>query len=212
MIIQYTNKRKKFEKLIRKLGYIDRSPIINPRYKKVRVLKEINLPQNVEIYISTKHFINKKSYLWHRYCHLIEELNKDKKIKKEDIKIGIRETIVGILYKEDKKNQVCELEWEIKYWYRFFKLNKNDMYKFYLIVLRNFKPILKNGTSYLKPINGGILVSHPSGMRIFKNDFLEKKTSQREKINMRFFNFSKINSCGDQYAVYDENFNLHPTI
>lgn len=216
MIIKISKKRKEFEKLLRKLGYRDRSPIIKGKYKKKIVLKGIKFPQDVEVWGFVKYFMNKKSYLWYKYCQLIEELNKDvSEIEKKNIKFYIKEIMKGILYDNDKKSVVSEMGWEIQYWYRFSKVNKNDLYKIYLNSIKNFKRLLKSGefgAKSIKPFPGVILVSHPSGMRLFKNDFLEKKASQREKINMRFFNFSKVNSCGDQYAVYDENLDLHPTI
>lgn len=204
MKIKYPPKRLEFEKFLKKMGYRNRLPL---KYK-VQEQKDLILENFDTGPIKIKGFIklypNKKSYIW--FCYQ-EMLNDSRVVSKEYMK-----TTLSMIAKQinlNKHSRIAEVGWEILMGHTIILWTKSDRTKLYFKLIKQLKLILKNGDWGINPNPGEILVSRPGGLRYGAIHGLEI-SKERGHINQRIFNFGKVNSYGDQYAIYDENLNLQP--
>jgi len=198
----------KFERLLKKIGYYDNSPIIkNVQKLKKNILKEYNDKFNIEIIGFIYYYPNKKSYIWRCYQEL---LNNPKLTKKEIIKY-LLEICRGIIFTE--KTRMAEVGWEILYSNNLLTKSKRDLFILYLHILKDLKILLIQEFFKIKPKPGDILVSRPRGLKFKVHNINTdwEGMRQRSLSAQKMFNFSKLNEFGDQYARYDDNLNLHPT-
>lgn len=198
----------KFERLLKKIGYYDNSPIIkNVQKLKKSILKEYNDKFNIEIIGFIYYYPNKKSYIWRCYQEL---LNNPKLTKKEIIKY-LLEICRGIIFTE--KTRMAEVGWEILYSNNLLTKSKRDLFILYLHILKDLKILLIQEFFKIKPKPGDILVSRPRGLKFKVHNINTdwEGMRQRSLSAQKMFNFGKLNEFGDQYARYDDNLNLHPT-
>jgi hypothetical protein len=198
----------KFERLLKKIGYYDNSPIIkNVQKLKKNILKEYNDKFNIEIIGFIYYYPNKKSYIWRCYQEL---LNNPKLTKKEIIKY-LLEICRGIIFTE--KTRMAEVGWEILYSNNLLTKSKRDLFILYLHILKDLKILLIQEFFKIKPKPGDILVSRPRGLKFKVHNINTdwEGMRQRSLSAQKMFNFGKLNEFGDQYARYDDNLNLHPT-
>ena len=104
MIILPPKKRIEFERLLKELGYKDRSPVL-PKEKKM--MKQINyMCQDgaMAIYLFFIPYFNKKSYLWLEFMDHYDS---------PDLKSKIKNLAEKICF--DEKTRLAEIGWEAKY-------------------------------------------------------------------------------------------------
>jgi hypothetical protein len=197
MIIKISGKRKKFERILKKIGYKDQSPILKVDKLEYPVLKELS-GDAYEIFYFTKSYFNKKTYLYEFFLYNYEL---DKKEIKKELKILCKD----IIYKE--KTRVCEVGWGINNSNMLYFSTKDHLKKIYFEIIKIGKVIFKDGTDVLVPKEGDILVSKPEGGKILGSSNHERyliAQKQRGKINKKF-GFGDIKKQGSQYARYDKN-------
>jgi hypothetical protein len=193
--IKASKSRLEFEKILRKIGCKDRSPIQTN-------IKQLTIPllQNTELEGMVSGFYifypNKKSYLYDYYSSRVSHMKYRKLVK------YLRLVYNEIDYKE--KTRICEVGWRVELGLRTIQFSVTDRARLYLNVLRCGKKILKNGNELYTPRENDMLISYPDGphsIRIFLN--------KRGKINQKI-GFGELKRSGNQYAKYDKNLNLIP--
>lgn len=198
----------KFERLLKKIGYYDNSPIKkNIQKLKQPILKKYNDSYNIEIIGFIYYYPNKKSYVWRCY----EELLSDKKLTKKELLKYLIIICNGIILSE--KTRISEVGWEILYSNNLLTKSKRDLFLLYFQILRDLKILLKEGFIEIKPKPGDILVSRPRGLKFKVHNVNTNWEGMRQRSlsAQKMFNFGKLNEWGDQYARYDESLNLFPT-
>jgi hypothetical protein len=199
----------KFERLLKKIGYYDNSPIIkNIKKLEQPILKKYKDEFDIELIGFIKYYPNKKSYIWSCYQELLDD---PKLIKKEVIKY-LLEICKGIIFTE--KTRIAEVGWEILYVHNLYCKSKRDLSILYLKILRDLKIILKEEFCGILPRSGDILVGRPRGLKfgyIGVAGTKSKGSRQRGLSTQKMLRFSKTNIWNEQYARYDEDLNLHPT-
>lgn len=204
MIINVPQKRKEFERLLLKLGYRDRTPII-PKQKKVT--KQINYMCNdgaIALYLYAIPYYNKKSFVYLEFLYHYHKPGLEQRIKK---------LTKSIYYHE--KTRLGFIGWEAKYTKQPNEFSLEDRKKIFFNFLKEATSSIENGFESLegfKPKVGDILVGQPQGVKInqgFTDSSIELGTRQRGLVGERF-GLSKVDQYGFQYARYDENLILRP--
>lgn len=196
-LIRASKRRCRFEKIFKKLGYRDRSPIQNKFEFTYFPILERYHSSGIMITGFYKVYQNKKSYLYEFYLTNYETM-KYKKLYK-NMKLISNE----IIYNEN--GRMCEIGWRIDNSIRLVNLNQQQKVKLYINVLRFAKIILKYGNEYYKPRKNDIILSKPD--QIHRIPMPLKKFNKRGKINQKI-GFGEIKQSGTQYAKYDENLTL----
>lgn len=204
MKIKYPTKRVEFEKLLKEIGYKNRLPLnYKVKEQKNLILEDCNTgPIKIKGFI--KLYPNKKSYIWFCYQEMITKNIEIKEIKKTL-------SMIARQINFNHHSRIAEVGWEISMGHTIILWTKSERTKLYFRLIKKLKLILKNGDWGIDPNPGEILISRPRGLRygeIHGNGY--KISEERGHINQRIFNFGKVNSYGDQYAIYDENLNLQP--
>jgi hypothetical protein len=204
MIINVSKKRKEFEKIIRKLGYRDRSPILtNDIEESYPILEELS-GHSFQIFYFTIPYFNKKTYVYRFFIENYSEYSKKDMLKQ--LKILTKD----IIYKE--KTKMIEVGWGITNDDRILYSTKNHLKNIYIGVIKFAKIVIKMGNSNLSPNEGDILISKPDGGKLLARDTpdnIKKGTEQRGNINTKL-GFGPIKEQKTQYGRYDENLILRP--
>jgi len=203
VILLPPKKRTEFERLLKELGYKDRSPVL-PKEKKI--MKQINYMCNdgaMAIYLFFIPYYTKKSYLWLEYLDYHNS---------PDIKERIESLAQRIHY--DEKTKLAEIGWEAKYTKQPYDFSLEDRKKVFFSFLKEAQYSLHNGFDSLniKPNTGDILVGKPQGVKInqgFTDSSIELGTRQRALVGKRF-GLGNVYEDGFQYGKYDENLNIIP--
>jgi hypothetical protein len=199
MFVSPSEKRVEFEKLIKVLGYKDQSPILNNNEKiKYPILKNLS-QNNYEIFYFTTPYFNKKTYLYKFFTENYNLYSKNEMLKELNV------LCKNILYKE--KTRVCEVGWGIDNSQQLYFSTKEHLKKIYLSVIQESKVYFFNGTEYLHPKEGDILVSKPDGGKLLGHNDSKRfliGREQRAKINYKF-GFGMLKEHNSQYARYDKN-------
>jgi hypothetical protein len=196
-LIKANKKRCRFEKILKKLGHIDRIPIQNKFEFIYFPILECYHSNGLIITGFYKVYQNKKSYLYEFYL-INQKTMRYKKLYK-NMKLISDE----IIYKE--KGRMCEIGWRIDNSIRLINLTQQQKVKLYINVLRFAKIILKYGNEHYTPRPNDIVLSKPD--QIQRMPMPLKKFNKRGKINEKI-GFGKIKQSGSQYAKYDANLTL----
>lgn len=209
VIQKFSPKILKFERLLKKIGFYDNSPIIkNINKLEKSILEKYKNKFNIELIGFIKYYPNKKSYIWSCY----QELCKDPKLSKKDIIKYLLIICKGIVFLE--KTRIAEVGWEILYSHNLFHKSKRDLSILYLNILKDLKIILKEEFCGIKPKPGDVLVGRPRGLKFGFTGVAGsgyEGSKQRGLSTQKFLNFSKTNIWNEQYARYDNNLDLYPT-
>lgn len=201
MFIKVSKKRKEFERIIFKIGYRDRSPILpNPEKLTHKIFPELS-GQSVEIFYFTIPYFNKKTYL---YKFFIDNHNK---FSKKEMKRELNILCNNILYHE--KTRIVEIGWGINNSNQLLFSTKSHLKKIYFSVLKKAKTDFTLGDNILKPIEGDILVSKPEGTKLLNPHSIKEGTKQRGNINTRI-GFGPIREHESQYGRYNYELVLNP--
>lgn len=234
MFVKAPKKRTEFERILKRLGYKDQSPIFfsdlairkDQQRKLIKILKTLKNKYHPEILNNGKKiehqiledisgssytilyftipYFNKKSYLYSFFIENYTSLSKKEMMKQ--LKVLCKE----ILYKE--KTRICEVGWSINNYKSLYFSTKEHLIKIYFEIIKKGKKELIIGDQILKPKVGDVLVSKPDGGKLIgtsTNERYLKGREQRGLINKKF-GFGNIKSQNSQYARYDENLILKP--
>lgn len=196
--------RLEFERLIRKLGYRDRSPIY-PREEKIR--NQINYMcqdgSAMGIFCFLIPFRTKKSYIFidFKYLKWINDPYLELKIK----------TLAEYI-KLEEKTRIGEVGWEVIYTKNPDQFTLKEKVKIVFDLFQRMSLMLKDGAFKFTPQTGDILASRPYGPKInegFTDSSIIEGTNQRGRVAQRF-GFGSVKQNDFQYARYDENGTLNP--
>lgn len=203
MIILPPKKRIEFERLLKELGYKDRSPVL-PKEKKM--MKQINYMCSdgaMAIYLFFIPYFNKKSYLWLEFIDHCDS---------PDVKTKIKNLAEKICF--DEKTKLAEIGWEAKYTKQPYDFSLEDRKKVFFSFVKEAHHSLQNGFDSLniRPNPGDILVGKPQGVKInqgFTESSIELGTRQRAIVGKRF-GLGDVYEDGFQYGKYDGDLNIIP--
>lgn len=196
--------RLEFERLIRKLGYRDRSPI---HKRKDRIRNQINYMcqdgSAMGIFCFLIPFLTKKSYIYidFKYLKWINDPYLELKIK----------TLAEYI-KLEEKTRIGEVGWEVIYTKNPDQFTLKEKVKIIFDLFQRMTLMLEKGAFKFTPQPGDILASRPYGPKInegFTNSSIIEGTNQRGRVAQRF-GFGSVKQNDFQYARYDENGNLNP--
>lgn len=201
MHIQPSDKRKKFEKLLKELGYRDRSPVYPKEDKRYQ---QVNFKCNdgaMAIYTFVILYQTKKSYL---YLEFLDHYNSP------DVKDKLKALAERIHFHE--KGRLAEVGYEVKYTKQPSEFSLEERKKIFYEFIKYTYENLHDGIVKIKPKPGDILAAKPHGPKLndgFNESSLIVGKRQRALV-ARKFGFGDLQEDGFQYARYDENCDLHP--
>ena len=201
MHIQPSDKRKKFEKLLKELGYRDRSPVYPKEDKRYQ---QVNFKCNdgaMAIYTFVILYQTKKSYL---YLEFLDHYNSP------DVKDKIKTLAERIYFHE--KGRLCEVGYEVKYTKQPSEFSLEERKKIFYEFIKYTYENLHDGIVKIKPKPGDILAAKPHGPKLndgFNESSLVVGKRQRALV-ARKFGFGELYEDGFQYARYDEKCELKP--
>ena len=201
MIIKPSEKRIKFERLLKELGYKDQSPILKKEEKRKKQTNYVFEDGAMAIYVYVKPYFNKKSYLYEEFLDHYDD---------SDIKDKIKSLAKIILYKE--RTRIAEVEWEAVYTKQPTDFTLEQRKKVFFDFMRETKSYLYNGLLDLNPKEGDILAANPRGPKIdkgFTEESLALGAKQRSIVD-RKFGFGEVYNDGFQYCRYDKDLFLKP--
>lgn len=203
-IIKASETRRKFERLLYKLGYRDRSPIdLKKKRESTKVAKEC-FPKSI-LYIEFFSFTysNKKSYIYEQYQKDIKNLSNQEIIKKYKF------TLNKIKFPSGRISEIC---WQIMWDRDPSMLTKNQHKQILYRIIREFKSIRETKKYYTEVIPNQILVSKPWGNQLYYSlgtqdniDLVRKRSLVNSK-----FGFGELDEYGCEYAIFDDTLYLNP--
>jgi hypothetical protein len=197
------NDIKKFEILLKDIGYEDESPIYTKENKRKKQSVYKCSSGGMAIYSYIIPYFNKKSYVY------LEFLDNYNILEENELKIKIKTLCKNIRFEE--KTRIGEIGWEVIYTKTPDQFTLKERTSIFFSFLRSSSKTLK-GQFNLKPQKGDILAAKPHGPKInqgFTESSMEIGLKQRILLGKKF-NFGDIKEDGFQYAIYDEQGNLHP--
>jgi len=194
-------KRTEFEKLLRKLGYRDRSPIFPQEEKRIKEKQYMCSTGAIMISTFIILYKTKKSYLWLEFLDNYEE---------DDLEDIISKLAERIKYKENTR--LAEVGYEAKYTQQPNQFSLKERKKILLDFMKMTCTHLADGMAELSPRPGDVLVAKPHGPKInegFTESSLVIGQRQRAMVAKRF-GFGNLQDDDFQYARYDDNCILRP--
>jgi hypothetical protein len=201
MIINPTQKRLEFERLIKTIGYRDRSPIFTQEDKRKVQTNYICESGSMAIYSYFIPYFNKKSYLYVEFLSHYGE---------KDLYYRIKFLSSKIIFKE--KTRIAEVGWEVIYTKDPAEFSKKERTEILVNFMKKTHNDIKNGFCKIAPRPGDILSANPRGVKIdkgFSKESIRKGTEQRSLFAKKF-GFGKVYDDGFCYARYNEELNLIP--
>lgn len=196
MYIKPTKERIEFERILRGLGYKDRSPILKLEPKRKKQNNYVFEDSAIALYTYVRPYFNKKTYLYQEFLDHHTESNVKERIK------NLAETI---LLRE--KTRIAEVEWEAVYTKQPTEFTLEQRKKVFFDFMGEIKSNILNGMIDLTPREGDILAANPRGPKIdqgFTEESLVLGAKQRSIVDRRF-GFGKLYDDGFQYCRYDAN-------
>lgn len=194
--------RIKFERLLYKLGYRDRSPIYPEQSKKNRQINyKCDDGSAMAVYLFLIPYQTKKSYLYLEFLDL-----KDEPDVKEQVKS------LAELIRFDEKTMLADVGWEARYTKQPDQYEMNDRKRIIYNLFQQLVEALSEGMCGYEPKPGMILAAKPHGPKInegFNESSITIGTHQRYLVAKKV-GFGPLRSNGFCYARYDENCILRP--
>ena len=203
MYITPSKKRKEFEKLLRRLGYKDRSPVLPKEQKMMKQTNYMCQDGAMAIYLFFIPYFNKKSYLW---LEFIDHYGSP------DLKLKIKTLAKRIHYHE--RTRLAEIGWEAKYTKQPYEFSLEERKKIFFSFLKEAEYSLHRGFDSLdiKPRPGDVLVGKPQGAKInqgFTESSIQLGTRQRALVGKKF-GLSDMYEDGFLYGKYDQDLKVIP--
>lgn len=204
MKINPSEKRIRFENLINKLGYRDRSPIILSQ-REDKWTKQTNYicPSggSIGIYTYIILYQNKKSYLYSEFLDNYNEFNLEEKIKK-----------LATIIKFKEKTRIAEVGWECIYNQDPTQFSLEERKSILFSFIKETNKNIQEGMCNINPKPGDMLAANPKGLKInqgYSESSIELGTRQRSNLAKKF-GFGNVYEDGFSYARYNENLELIP--
>jgi hypothetical protein len=201
MIIKPTSKRIEFERLLRKIGYHDQSPVVLNIEKLKKQVNYICQSGAMAIYSFIIFYPNKKSYL---YLEFIDNYNSDNLERK------IRTLAKRIKYEE--KSRIAEIGWEVVYSKHPKEFSLEERKAIFFQFIKSAHKNLKEGLFGLNPKPKDVIISKPHGPKLdqgFTTTSIITGSKQRGIIAKKF-GFGNIYDDGFQYARYNDDLKIKP--
>ena len=203
MLIRPTQKRIKFERILKELGYKDQSPIIPKMSKMIKQTNYMCSDGAIAIYLFFIPYLNKKSYLWLEFLDHYDSPH---------IKKRIKNLAKRIHYQENTK--LAEIGWEAKYTKNPNEFSLEERKKIFFSFLKEANHALHYGFDSIdiKPRPGDILVGKPQGIKInqgFTESSIELGTRQIALVGKKF-GLGDVYDDGFQYGKYTMDLNIIP--
>ena len=190
-----SKKRLEFERLLKELGYVDRSPVLDSEEKTEQVNFKCS-SGSMAIYTFIDLYQNKKSYLWIEFLDNYKENNLKEKIS--DLAKRIR---------FEEKTQLAEVGYKAKYTKNPDQFSLEERKNILLHFIGMTHNNLRKGMLNIYPQPGMILVAKPLGPKIDQGfTELSLTTGKRQRsIVAKKLGFGDLKPDGFQYARYDED-------
>ncbi len=199
MILKPPSKRIKFEKLLRELGYRDRSPILaQNEKKKIQINYYCEDGSAMAVYLFLIPYLTKKSYLYQEFIRL--KIEKDHKIKEKIHNLAK-------LIKLKEKARIGDIGWEVKYTKQPEEYELKDRAKIIFNLFKQFIEAITHGMYEYTPRPGDILAARPYGPKInegFNENSIAIGSRQRYLVAKRV-GFGTLQDDGFCYARYDND-------
>lgn len=196
MFIKPTEERIEFERILRSIGYRDRSPILPLEPLRKKQNNYVFDDSAIALYTHVNVYFNKKTYLYQEFLDHYYEKNLEQRIKN---------LASNIIFKE--KTRIAEVAWEAVYTKQPTEFTLEQRKKVFFDFMKEIKSNILNGMVDLTPREGDILAANPRGPKIdqgFTEESLVLGAKQRSIIDRRF-GFGKLYQDGFQYCRYDSN-------
>ena len=204
MFIKLSQKRIEFERLLLKIGYKDRNPILMRERKEDWTRQTNYICDNngaLAIYTYIIPYKNKKSYIYNEFLDFYGD---------KDLEVKIKNLANRILFKE--KTRIVEVGWEVKYNQDPTNFSIKERKKVLFHFMHQSFQMINFGHFGLYPNVGDILSANPRGIKIdqgFNESSIEIGTRQRVSLAKRF-GFGNLYDDGFVYARYNEDLKLVP--
>jgi len=200
--IRPSKNRIKFERLLYKIGYRDRSPIYPEQSKKKRQVNyHCEDGSAMAVYLFLIPYLTKKSYIYPAFLRLKDSPNIKKEIK----------SLTKII-QFNQKTILCDVGWEAKYTKQPSQYEMKDKTRIIFNLFKQLIEALSDGMCGYKPKPGIILAAKPYGPKIndgFNESSITIGTRQRYLVAKRV-GFGNLYENGFCYARYDEDCILRP--
>lgn len=201
MFIQPSKKRIEFERMLRKLGYYDRSPVYPKENKRYQQVNFKCLDGAMAIYTFIILYQTKKSYLYLEFVDHYGSPSLEKRISTLAENIHFNE-----------KTRIAEVGYEVKYTKQPDQFSLEERKQIFYNFIKYTYKNLEDGMVKLSPRPGDILAAKPHGPKLnegFNESSLIVGKRQRAIVAKKF-GFGDLQDDGFQYARYDENCILKP--
>ena len=201
MLITPSEKRIKFERLLKELGHKDRLPVYPKEEKRYQQVNFKCSDGAMAIYTFIILYQTKKSYLYLEFEDHYNSLS---------LKERISTLAENICFNE--KTRVAEVGYEVKYTKQPNEFSLEERKQIFYHFMKYTYQNLEEGMVKLSPRPGDILVAKPHGPKI-NDGFTESSLvigKRQRSLVARKFGFGELKEDGFQYARYDENCVLRP--
>jgi hypothetical protein len=200
--IKPSKNRIEFERLLIKLGYRDRSPILMQDEKKKRQINyHCEDGSAMAIYLFLIPYLTKKSYVYPTFCKLKKE--NDPQIKEKIF------NLTKYIHLEER-TRLADVGWEVKYTQQPDQYNMKDRTKVIFNIFKQLIEALSDGMCGYSPRPGDILAAKPYGPKIndgFNEDSIIIGTRQRYLVAKKV-GFGTLYEDGFCYAKYNKDLKL----
>jgi hypothetical protein len=196
VIIKAPKKRIEFERLLKKLGYVDRRPIYPKEQKRTKQTNYLFEDGSMAIYTHIFPYFNKKSYIYKEFLDHYGDSNLKEKIK-----------CLAKVIRFEEKTRIADVAWDAVYTKQPTDFTLEERKKVFFDFMKQTKFYILNGLMDLNPQEGDILAANPRGPKInqgFTEESMVIGAKQRSIVD-RKFGFGNIYDDGFQYCRYDKD-------
>lgn len=200
--IRPSKNRIKFERLLYKIGYRDRSPIYPEQSKKKRQVNyHCEDGSAMAVYLFLIPYQTKKSYIYPAFLKV-----------KDDPQVKDQILSLCKIIRFEEKTMIADVGWEAKYTKQPYQYEMKDRTRIVFNLFQQLIEALSDGMCGYTPKPGIVLAAKPYGPKIndgFNETSITIGTRQRYLVAKRV-GFGNLYGNGFCYARYDDNFILRP--
>lgn len=200
--IRPSKNRIKFERLLYKIGYRDRSPIYPEQSKKKRQVNyHCEDGSAMAVYLFLIPYQTKKSYIYPAFLKV-----------KDDPQVKDQILSLCKIIRFEEKTMIADVGWEAKYTKQPYQYEMKDRTRIVFNLFQQLIEALSDGMCGYTPKPGIVLAAKPYGPKIndgFNETSITIGTRQRYLVAKRV-GFGNLYGNGFCYARYDDNCILRP--
>ena len=200
--IRPSKNRIKFERLLYKIGYRDRSPIYPEQSKKKRQVNyHCEDGSAMAVYLFLIPYQTKKSYIYPAFLKV-----------KDDPQVKDQILSLCKIIRFEEKTMIADVGWEAKYTKQPYQYEMKDRTRIVFNLFQQLIEALSDGMCGYTPKPGIVLAAKPYGPKIndgFNETSITIGTRQRYLVAKRV-GFGNLYANGFCYARYDDNCILRP--